>query len=84
MTAALGVTLCVMLVLVSCSETERKGIDRLAEVGYDVADGQRGYYDASHLDTDGDGVPDDVDRYPMDRDSIYFPQDNPGEDISHE
>ena len=70
--------------VVSCSQAEQRGIGRLVEVGSDVADGQRGYYGPSGLDADGDGVPNDVDRFPMDRESIYLPNDNREEDKRHE
>lgn len=82
--AAAVLALAAALLLASCSETDRKGIGRLVDVGYDVADGQRDYYGPSRLDTDGDGVPNDVDRHPMDPDSVYFPNDNREEDRPHE
>lgn len=78
------IALAASIFLTSCTETDRKGIGRLAEVANDVSVGQHDYYDSNRLDTDGDGVPDDVDRHPMDRNSIYLPQDNREEDTSHE
>ena len=76
--------LAALLLLPSCSAPQRAGIARLMDVGYDVADGQPDYYGPCTLDTDGDGVPNEVDRHPMDPNSIYFLNDNRQEDTPHE
>jgi len=84
MMVATAAAVAMAALVVSCSQAEQRGIGRLVEVGSDVADGQRDYYGPSGLDTDGDGVPNDVDRFPMDRESIYLPNDNREEDKRHE
>jgi len=76
MIVAMAAAVTTATLVVSCSQAEQRGVGRLAGIGCDVADGQRGYYGPSRLDTDGDGVPNDVDRFPMDRQSIYLPNDN--------
>lgn len=63
------------LLACSCTEAERKGIERLQEVSNDVSGGMPGYYEPDFRDSDGDGVIDEVDRYPLNDESVYFPGD---------
>ena len=63
---------------------QKRGIDSLLEISRHASEGMKDYYKSSDRDSDGDRVPDEVDRYPLDPHSVFFPQDRLAEDAQNE
>ena len=76
---AVSILLVAALAACACTEAERKGIERLQEISNDMSAGMPDYYEPEFRDSDGDGVIDEVDRYPLNDDSVYFPDDRKDE-----
>jgi len=63
---------------------QKRAINSLLEISRNASEGMKDYYRSSDRDSDLDGVPDEVDRYPLDPDSVFFPQDRVAEDAANE